>query len=573
MPQSTHTIKTNVLRCLFALALLCIASCARQGYPEGGPRDKTAPRVVDEQPANGTLNFDEKSFFINFDEYVVIQDADNNILISPPMKPKPTFATKRHGILVTINDSLQANTTYLFQFRNAIADFTEGNKLQSYEYAFSTGSVIDSMMILGSVLDAYSLTPRKNTITVMLYPEDSQDSTVTKNNPTNITRCDDKGFFHFSHICPGRYRLIAIEDADKDLRYGPNEAIAFTDTIIEACEPSDSNATSHRLLMSFEQQQVQRILQSKFEREGYAEIVTMLPLADPSLNSDSAIVWRLSASRDTIRLWTVNPKCRNIVVSIADSSGITDTLKLQWRHKRKMGESQKQPQSKNTDWCKWTTGATMPYFMRPSLSFANPIDTTRTRLDSAVIVLRLSDSTQSTHNLVVDSSLLHANVDFSPKADERYKITIKAKSLYDIFGNTTDTLSLTTEIQGEEKFGNIFITLDNAADTTQYVVLLTDESGKIKQTIALGKNKKAEFRLLQPGKYRVQAFADHNDDALWTPGNYWLHRQPEEVYYLSKTLTLRANWDIEERLSVEGASSGTGFSNTDAPSSNTPKVK
>lgn len=557
---------------LLLLMVATLAACARQGYPEGGPRDREAPQVVEESPANGTLNFDHKTFFVGFNEYVVIQDADNNVLISPPMKPKPTFATKRHGIQVTLNDSLLPNTTYLFQFSNAIADFTEGNKLQRYEYAFSTGSTIDSMMLQGSVTDAFSLTPRKNTVTVMLYPYDSDDSAITKINPSNITRCDEKGTFQFSHIRPGQYRLMAIEDADKDLRYGANEAIAFLDTIVESNSPSDSTAPSHRMLMSFDELKIQRITQSKFEREGYAEITTMLPMLQPTVECDTAIVWRLAPSRDTIRLWTINPKGRNIVVRLADSSGLADTLKMQWRQKRKMNATTT-PSSTTVEWCKWSTGTTLPHFMQPAIAMTNPIDTARTRLDSAATVLRLSDSTYSIHNIVVDSTLLSAYIDFKPQADQRYKIVIDDKRLYDIFGNTTDTLQLTTEVQGEDKFGNIIVTLKASDDTQHYVAVLTDGSGKEIQTIVLGNGRKANFRRLKPGTYRVHAFADRNNDGRWTPGNYWTHRQPEEIYYMAKTLTLRANWDMEETLEVGGPSYGTGTA-TEAPTTgNSIKVK
>ena len=64
-------------------------ACAKQGYPTGGPKDETPPVVLGTTPPNGTTNFDAKEFFIAFDEYVQVKSADENILVSPPMKQKP----------------------------------------------------------------------------------------------------------------------------------------------------------------------------------------------------------------------------------------------------------------------------------------------------------------------------------------------------------------------------------------------------------------------------------------------------------------------------------------------------
>ena len=89
--------------------------------PNGGPKDETPPQLRSAQPANQSCNYTGRDFYIEFDEYVVLKDADNNVLVSPPLKNKPTYRTKGRGVQVRIADTLQPNTTYLFQFKNAIA--------------------------------------------------------------------------------------------------------------------------------------------------------------------------------------------------------------------------------------------------------------------------------------------------------------------------------------------------------------------------------------------------------------------------------------------------------------------
>ena len=98
------------------VVLVAIAGCARQGYPSGGPKDVVPPAALGTSPQNESRNFGARQFYIQFDEYVVLKNAEQNVIISPPMAVKPEFTTKGKGVLVKIKDSLQPGTTYLFQF-------------------------------------------------------------------------------------------------------------------------------------------------------------------------------------------------------------------------------------------------------------------------------------------------------------------------------------------------------------------------------------------------------------------------------------------------------------------------
>jgi len=41
-------------------------------------------------------------------------------------------------------------------------------------------------------------------------------------------------------------------------------------------------------------------------------------------------------------------------------------------------------------------------------------------------------------------------------------------------------------------------------------------------------------------------YIDENGNGKWDPGDLATNRQPEEVYYYPKKLTLMANWEFEE---------------------------
>ena len=44
----------------------------------------------------------------------------------------------------------------------------------------------------------------------------------------------------------------------------------------------------------------------------------------------------------------------------------------------------------------------------------------------------------------------------------------------------------------------------------------------------------------------IRVIIDSNDNNQWDTGNYLDKIQPEEVYYLTQEIDLRANWDVNQ---------------------------
>jgi hypothetical protein len=54
------------------------------------------------------------------------------------------------------------------------------------------------------------------------------------------------------------------------------------------------------------------------------------------------------------------------------------------------------------------------------------------------------------------------------------------------------------------------------------------------------------FEYLKPGDYYICMFIDGNGNGKWDIGDLKAKRQPEEVYYYPKKLSLIKNWKFEE---------------------------
>jgi uncharacterized protein (DUF2141 family) len=222
---------------VLAAALFCYlvsvigSGCAQIGMPTGGPRDTIPPVLLNATPPNNTIHFTGNKIVLTFDEYVHLQDLQKDLLVAPEPKIIPNVNSKLKIVTIKIRDTLQPNTTYSFQFGNAIQDINENNPLHDFTYVFSTGSYIDSLTFNGSVILAETGKP-DSTLIAMLY-KNLDDSAVYKEKPRYVARLDSSGNFHFKNLAGGIYHLYALKDESGQKMYNnPSQLFAFADSAI-----------------------------------------------------------------------------------------------------------------------------------------------------------------------------------------------------------------------------------------------------------------------------------------------------------------------------------------------------
>jgi len=220
--------------CNAALALIAFAAlsgCAAIGNPDGGPYDENPPKITNSHPENGATGVKTKKVSIDFNEFIKLENANENVVISPPQIQQPEIKVTGKRIQVEFFDSLKANTTYSIDFADGIKDNNEGNPLGNYCFRFSTGDVIDSLEVSGYVLNAQDLEPVKG-MTVGLH-SDLDDSAFMTKPFERVSRTDTYGHFTIRGVAPGTYRIYAVMDMDQTFSYSQrNEKIAWLDSLI-----------------------------------------------------------------------------------------------------------------------------------------------------------------------------------------------------------------------------------------------------------------------------------------------------------------------------------------------------
>jgi hypothetical protein len=224
---------------VFALSQLFFqAGCANIVPPEGGLRDTLPPVMVRSTPPNNARNFTNDRIIFTFDEYVDLENYQQNVLVSPIQENMPTMTRKLNTITIKMRDSIEQNTTYSFNFGNSIKDVNEGNIYKNFTFTYSTGPYIDSMKFSGRVLLAETGLP-DSTLSVMLH-RDMEDSAVINKNPRFVTRVDGNGYFTFRYLAPGTFRVYALKSEGSYRYLSTKSLFAFADSAVHVNQATDS---------------------------------------------------------------------------------------------------------------------------------------------------------------------------------------------------------------------------------------------------------------------------------------------------------------------------------------------
>lgn len=240
IPMKQRFISSMLLLPVAWLLFLALFSpgCANIVPPLGGPRDSFPPVLLKASPALNATRFNAQTITLQFDEYLQLDNLQQQLIINPPAEKQPNIEARLRNIYIKIRDTLQPNTTYSFRFGNAIRDINESNALKDFSYVFSTGNYIDSLVLTGVVQNAETGLP-DSTLIVMLH-KSADDSAVAKEKPQFITRPNGKGRFVFENLPPGNFYLFALKDEGMR-RYNSNQIpFAFHGERISIGQANDS---------------------------------------------------------------------------------------------------------------------------------------------------------------------------------------------------------------------------------------------------------------------------------------------------------------------------------------------
>lgn len=534
---------------VFVAIAVCFlfAACAKIVTPSGGAIDRIPPKQLKSYPEQNSLNFKEREFVIEFDEYIVLDNVMQNLLVSPPLKVKPEVNAKLKKVYVKGLDSLAENTTYIFDFGNSICDFNEGNRLNGFKYSFSTGDYIDTMIFEGRVLEGFTMKPIADRY-VMLF-KDTLYSALYDNDCAYITKTDSNGWFAFSNIANNDYRVLVLDDKNQNKRYDlPTESIGFSEYAVNSYAKDSLSFEKKKKNHIFYEQvidTVQKIVTSKFLSKSVFLLSFSNPLSQKVnidiLNKDKVgdVLYEFSEQRDTVYVFSCS------------SSGF-DKLDI----KIKDGACEEEVSLVNTAKGKRSNGPSCFGFellKRDSVDYYNVLLLrTALPLKTKEVSAKLIDETDTTMLSLLSDEFRRLSLPDGLQEGKKYKLVIDSASVENIAGEKNCKFSLDFYLTKKTDYGQLVLNCtDSLFASVPHLFYLCDVKSNVLQVVRTenGQNE-VLFENIKEGNYRVKCVLDVNGNGKWDRMDFGNAKQGEKTTMFDKVVSIRKAWIVEENWNI-----------------------
>ena len=526
-----------------------LASCARVGSPVGGAKDSIPPQVTGSNIDSPRINVPRniRELRIDFDEYITLKDINKNLIISPPLKQISKILPSGMGnkyLLIKWADTLEANTTYNFNFGNAIVDNNEGNALGYYNFAFSTGEKIDSLYISGELKSLFTERDKsveESSLVVGLYQD--KDSMDYRQKPYYIAKADPDGYFELNYLSAGNYRVLAFEDSNSNSVYdiGKEKVGFLKDKIIVDKSISGLNINlypSTKPLKYLEMKEIPGGVLMTFE--GNPAEVKIVPLnaklkdykVTHSPKSDSATIW-FDATKQDIGI------SANENLKFSYDNGVKqDSVSLFYRYNAKNEMSISNARGNSL--------APKRDFVVTSNYFVDKIQPEKWSL--------VSDSIKQEFTAEIsEKNPFEIHIKSSFREGQKYALTIPKETVSSFYETIKKSYRFDFEADKIENYGELTVTIENAPEQKFWIQLIT-ESGVIAYS-KYGKETQLNFNSLKPGKYDLRILVDENENGIWDSANFVDSIFAEPVYLYDKKIEVRPLWEIRETWKIPTESS------------------
>ncbi len=564
---------------LILLTSIILVRCASQTTPTGGPKDEIPPKLKESTPFQNQTNFNENTIELTFDELVKVNNPKEEIIINPNPGKDIQFIAKQNRVLIQSKNGWNDSTTYSISFNEGVQDLNEGNAPKELHLAFSTGTTIDSLSIMGKVTQ--SLTEKiPEKITIALYQQDTFN--IFDHSPEYSTKTKKNGFFKIANLKAGRYFVYAFDDKNKNAKVdSKTEKFGFLTDPIELKKTTDTLAVSiylvdsrpikinsirntgsltkvslNKYLTSYKiaSQSMQKLDHSFADDQTEINIYNKMEIGD-SIQVQLQAIDSLNYQVDsTFYIKRVESKIPPEKFSATISNAAFDAETFIYTAEVKFSKPIKhlnldsiyltpdkvptvQPLEKVSDKDKEKK--------KPDTQIKPKPDTTIKKVKS-ILKLRFV-----AHELKVDSSkkllMIKKVVDKKITSDSIKELSLVMESTFiqSIENDSSKRETNTLSIPDESTTGTLLIEVKT--EQKNYEVRLLGTDGKL---IRKARNvKKHSFNLLAAQEYKIMVYIDLNNNAQWDPQNIHL-RTPAEPCYFYKTeegkyaFPIRASWEL-----------------------------
>lgn len=540
-------LKFQNLAVMGFMLLIALSSlqCANMQKPTGGPKDSLPPKLLNESPANFGRNFKDKQIILTFDEFIKMSNQFKEFSISPDVDDPLDYKVRKKNLVISLPDSLEENTTYTLNFGKGLVDYNEGNPIINYTYVFATGDQLDSLSISGTVKNGFtkSFDSKTDTDIKMLLIPTRQDSIFGKRKANIFVNVDTSGNFKFNNLRADTYRIYALKEQNNDRIFnGNDEWLGFLhDSLV-----LDRNIAGLQLEITKGKPRLFKTLDRKIEKNGSLLLTFNTQLVDPKVSllfpEDIAAtsITKFNTENDSAFIYIANQPLDSIKLELSEQGKVLDTIMIRTNKNMKFDRE-----------------------LRPQLNITNKVDLVKhiqissttpiASIDKNKLILTEDSVSRRNFQLQQDSintNLYHVRFNWKPKRN--YELIIQDSAIVSPFNDTNKKLETKFTLNESDNYGDIKFVINGLDPQQQYIVELIDEE-KVKvydkRIMPLGENTLTYLKF-PGGKYSLRIIFDTNKNGRWDGADIYENKQAENIWYLNKTFTIRANWEQNETITV-----------------------
>ena len=548
-----HAARRGYLGLAATAGLAALGSCAAVSSPQGGPRDRTPPRLIATSPDSAARNVKQQFIRLTFSEAVQLKDLPKNLLITPQLSPDNQYQLRndRNSVTLQFPKPLEPNTTYSFNFRKAIVDITESTPAKYQALSFSTGPTLDSAKVRGTVTDLLTARPIADA-SVGLYRV-ADTAGVRRGLPYYLTRADSKGNFELNFIKSGQYNLYAWADKNNNGRFDDGERIAYLPapiTLSDTTRPRALLLTQPDRLPPRRTNIERNATQVRLHFNEGLRTLSLTPAASTTPAATAALqeaILLTEQGRTATLFRTPELGDGRYLLAVADSAGNTarDTLNLTFPVPTAASRKAAPPAGTAVE------GNPRSVFRQGQVRFKFPVPV---RLAAGQPVGTLIEDSVKRRPL-----RLPADGALSPDRTElTLALDTKAQKTVEIRFDTTAITAINGQSLGLRRPLRLAVTdIDPSGVITgtiqtqekQFDLQLLDEKYQVVRQLRSPKGR-YRFDRLPPGTYRLRVLIDKDGDGRWRGPDPGLRLPPEPVVVSPTPIKLRANFELDDTVKL-----------------------
>ena len=516
-------------------------SCAQIVAPTGGKKDTLAPKIVKTFPNNQSKSFNGKLIEIQFDEYVSVNNIQQQLSITPNLEG--TYETKilPRGARLIFDKPFRENTTYSFNFRNTFKDANESNPAKNVRLVFSTGKYIDSLEVSGKVKNPQTNKPMLD-ISVGLYVF-SDTLNPKKVKPYYFMKTDSSGNFKIENVAAGKYRIYAIGDNNNNLLYEEAKEIfgIIKDTII--LKSSIQNLEIYMANMNKVANKVVKVRSTS--NYYYVEYLRGVKRATINFNSKKDSMNYQMVDAKNLRIYNTN---NNVADTIKVKISVTDSLDRVFTHDQKIKFKVRTKKD--------TVGVKEEFTFKTKPSNGQDIDLKETGyvftftkpiknydlnklefMNDTLVRLPINEKDVKWN---IEKTELKIQMD-AKKPKESIRLKMQKGAFISIENDTTAKSVSIYPLRDPENYGIISGEVKNPKKKGFIIELLDEKYEVIKKVDNV---LKYQFDFVKPGIYYVRLIIDENRNARWDAGDLENNTLPEIIKITPDKIKLKANFEL-----------------------------